>query len=260
MIRSATQYLITGASSDIGKALVQNLTRVPGCRVLAISRSEALPGDVAQTADYRHIGGLDLTLEKSLDELSAACNNFFPTGGFTLVHSVGNFWYHKPITMTTLSEAAELMQSHYLSLYGVLKVLIPIFRHHGCGRIIAFSCTSVGHSYPEMAAFTSVKAAIESLIKCTANENARYNIIANAIALSTIFTEKVQHSKAEKYHKGYVTIDELLEVVRQVAEFSPLLNGNIIKLLKYSDVYYNEGYFQRNPTSMALTKENNHPG
>lgn len=237
-------FIITGASSDIGKALIDSLSANKENKLIAISRSSIFN---SSKNNVEYIDNIDLNLEADLVTISEKVRSTF-SDKFVFIHSVGNFWHHKTITDTEYNEATNMMDSHYNTLYGCIKYLTPIFKQLKGGKIIAFSCNSVGFNYPEMAAFTSSKAAVETLIKCTANENSKYGIIANAIALSTIKTDKVVNSKLEKYHNQYITENELLEVVNNLINASPLINGNIIKILKYSEYFYNEGYFQRNPS------------
>jgi len=240
------QYLITGLSSDIGRALVCHLLKDSSNRMLTTSRSkiDSLPKELCD--NYRHLNEIDLAKQIDLEKLRSATQDFFDQP-FIAIHCVGDFWYHKPLDDTPLSDAHKMMESHYCTLYGLAHTIIPIFKNLGGGKLIAFSCNSVGHNYPEMSAFTSAKAALECFIKCISNEYSKYNVIANAIALSTIRTPKVELSKKLKYHEDYITIDELAEMVLEtVAELSPLINGNVIRLLKYSDAFYNDGYFQRN--------------
>ena len=239
-----TNFIITGANSDIGKALIESLSTHKENKILAVSRTP-IHNPLINNVEY--IDNIDLNLESDLIAISEKVKSTF-SDKFVFIHSVGNFWHHKTMTNTEFEEATNMMDSHYNTLYGCIKYLTPIFKELNGGRIIAFSCNSVGFNYPEMAAFTSAKAAVETLIKCTANENSKYGVIANGIALSTIKTEKVVNSKLVKYHSQYITENELIEVVDNLINASPLINGNIIKILKYSEYFYNEGYFQRNPS------------
>lgn len=237
-------FIITGANSDIGKAIIASLSSKNDNKILAVSRSMNI---CQSNRNVEFLENVDLNSEKDLIVFSEKVKSTF-TDKFVFIHSVGNFWNHKTLTNTEYNEATNMMDSHYNTLYGCIKYLVPVFKQLNGGRIIAFSCNSVGFNYPEMAAFTSAKAAVETLIKCTANENSKYGIVANAIALSTIKTEKVVNSKLKKYHSQYITEEELLEVVDNLINSSPLINGNIIKILKYSEYFYDEGYFQRNPS------------
>ncbi|MBQ4600353.1 MAG: SDR family oxidoreductase [Oscillospiraceae bacterium] len=236
-----SNYVITGANSEIGRALAQFLL-AKNHEVLLVSRSAKSVAD----STVKWIDGVDLTKECDLLRLREYIRKCFSTP-FTLIHSVGDFWAHKSVTNTSFDEVVSQIQSHYVTLFGVVKAVVPIMQAVGGGRIIAFSCNSVRYNYPDMAAFTSSKAAVECLIKCVANEQSKYNITANAFALPSIKTNNVLETKPEAFHKNYPTLSELSETVEQTIEnLSPLVNGNVISLFKYSDSFYHKGYYERN--------------
>lgn len=237
-----SNYIITGANSEIGKALIYHLID-QGHNILPVSRSAK---DNTIAGKYSWIEGFDFTNEEHLLRLGEEIKEYF-TEPFTVIHSVGDFWCHKSIVKTNFQEAISQINSHYITLYGVIKTVLPIMQQVGGGKIIAFSCNSVKYNYPDMAAFTSAKAAVECLIKCVANEQSKYNIIANAFALPSIKTKSVIETKPEKFHKDYATLEELVVCIEKAAEnLTPLVNGSIINLFKYSHFFYNEGYYQRN--------------
>lgn len=234
-------YVITGGNSEIGRALADYLTQ-QNHEVLLISRSQK---PISEKSD-NWLDGIDLTKEKDLIKFQNFIEMHF-CSPFTIIHSVGDFWAHKSITNTRFEEAISLIHSHYITLYGVIKYVVPIMQKLGGGKIVAFSCNSVKYNYPDMAAFTSAKAAVECLIKCVANEQSKYNITANAIALPSIKTKSVIKTKPEEFHKNYPTLEELTECIEKALEsISPLINGNVINLFKYSDSFYHKGYYERN--------------
>jgi NAD(P)-dependent dehydrogenase (short-subunit alcohol dehydrogenase family) len=195
--------------------------------------------------------GVDLTSRSGLDTLASAAKGFFDAP-FGLVHSVGKFWDHKTIVHCDVEDAREIIETHYLTLYGVLNRVLPLMTRLGGGRIIAFSCTSVGFHYPEMAPFTSAKAAVECLVRCVANEWADQRITANAIALSTIATPKVMESKPLAQEENYVTPDEVSTLVQELLfSSSTIMSGNVVRPLKHSETFYNRAYFERNPRGIA---------
>lgn len=237
-----SKYVITGANSEIGNALARHLNQ-QGHELLLVSRS--IKNDNSLDA-HTWIDGIDLTNESHLLKLKNKINEHF-TSPFTLVHSVGDFWKHKSIEGTSFNEVISLIQSHYITLFGVIKAIVPVMRTVGGGSIIAFSCNSVKYNYPDMAAFTSAKSAVECLIKCVANEQAQYNIIANVFALPSIKTNSVIATKPEEFHENYPTVEELTNCIELTVEnLSPLSSGNVISLFKHSHSFYHKGYYERN--------------
>ena len=245
-----SKYVVIGANSEIGQALWQHLIN-KGHEVLLVSRSiKRDPG-----LSLRWLDGIDLTKESDLVKLREFIQRYF-SSPFTVIHSVGDFWEHKAVTSTCFDEVVSQIQSHYVTLFGVIKAVVPIMQEVGGGKIIAFSCNSVKYNYPDMAAFTSAKAAVECLIKCTANEQSQHNIIANAFALPSIQTKSVIQTKPKEFHENYVTLHELTHCIEQAVEnLSPLVNGNIISVFKHSDSFYHKGYYERNTIWEAKTSE-----
>lgn len=236
-----SNYVITGANSEIGQALFSHLKN-KGHDVLLVSRSPKKIHD----NNIKWLDGIDMTNEDDLYNLRQFIQMNF-SKPFNLIHSVGDFWEHKSITDTSFGEAISQINSHYVTLFGVIKTVLPIMQNNGGGRIIAFSCNSVKYNYPAMAAFTSSKAAVECLIKCTANEQSKYNVTANTFALPSIKTINVIKTKPEEYHKNYTTLSELTDCIENTIEnLNPLVNGNVINLFKYSDSFYHKGYYERN--------------
>jgi len=238
------QIILTGGSSEIGTAILRRLKASGTARVITTSNTKPI---TVSDSKWCLLRGVDLTQDAHLAQLRREVENLF-TGPFSIIHSVGQFWEHKPLDRTPLSEAREMMLSHYFTLFGLAHSLLPLAAKRGGARIVAFSCNSVAYNYPEMAAFTSAKAAVESLVKCIANEWSKDGIVANALALPTIRTDAVLGLKPNGDHQNYITPDELAEVVLNVVHgASQYMNGNVIKLVKHSPTFYHEAYFSRNP-------------
>lgn len=250
--RDLAGVLVTGANSDIGMELCRSLNRRQ-TKVLGTYRSHRPELENIVFPDQ----GIDLSDEAGLDLLLAFVREQFQ-GPFAVVHCVGDFWDHLPLDQCPLENAQRLIVSHYLTLYGVLHRLLPVMADRGGGRVVALSCTSTGFYYPEMAAFTSAKAAIETLIKCVANEWLPNGVSANAVALSTIGTAKVKSSSSKPLsgEETYVTPEELAEFLEELIFLSsPHFSGNVVRPLKYSRTFYNTGYFDRNPRSADQQNE-----
>jgi NAD(P)-dependent dehydrogenase (short-subunit alcohol dehydrogenase family) len=146
----ARNIVILGANSDIGKKLVTRAGAAKTDRILAVSRSAArrhLPKGVVA------LDGIDLTNEEDLRRLGQTTAGLFQTP-FAIVHCVGNFWIHKPLTDTPYAEIRQMVESQFLSLCGVARFLTPLMIKNGGGRIVAFSCNSVAYNYPDMSPFT----------------------------------------------------------------------------------------------------------
>lgn len=159
--------LVTAANSEIASEFIRKVNngKLP-IIITTFNKVENLP---KLSDNIRHIHGIDLTKEADIEKLQSVIRECF-LSPFAWLHCAGNFWSHKKIEETPLSEAINMINSHYISLYATSKVVLPIMKVVGGGRMVTFSCNSVSHNYPEMTDFTPAKAAIESLVKCLSNE------------------------------------------------------------------------------------------
>jgi NADP-dependent 3-hydroxy acid dehydrogenase YdfG len=243
--------LLLGANSDIGKKIFELILKSNNVQnAIFVSRSKIK--STIKNENFHYLDGVDLTNAKDIKKVLKKVENVFKSE-FIVIHSIGNFWNHIPLDECSMEKADEMMKSQYLTLYGIINALIPNMKKVGGGKFIAFSCNSVVYNYPELAPFTASKAAIETLIKCVANEYSKNNIYANVIALPTILTEKVRKNKPNGDHENYITDLELAEIIlAEIAQLSKYITGNVIKVFKYSDTFYHKSYFDRNPSGRKI--------
>ena len=242
---SANNIVVLGASSDLGSEIVRMAATYEGTSVLAIARSKLT--EDAFGPRVKAISGIDLLNEADLTRLVSEVDAKF-TGPFSVIHSVGNFWIHKPLVETSFAEVRAMIESQLLTLFAVARVLTPLMISRQGGRLVAFSCNSVTYSYPDMSPFTASKAGIESFIRCYANEHAEFGISASALALPTIRTPKVLMEKPTGDHANYMQPEELAEFILDHVLIMPNeANGNVIKVFKHSPTFYHSSYYDRNP-------------
>jgi NAD(P)-dependent dehydrogenase (short-subunit alcohol dehydrogenase family) len=245
-MKRSSRVVLLGASSAIGGAILARLSTNPNTQTLAVSRRPAPQDSVPQNTKW--IPQIDLTKESCLTHLSEIVKNEFSDSPFSIIHSVGDFWIHRPLIQTPYSEIASMVSSHILTLFGAARFLTPLMIQNGGGQLIAFSCNSVAYSYPDMSPFTASKAAIESFVRCYANEHSEFGISACALALPTIRTEAVLQEKPNGDHANYITPGELAGIiVDQLLLQDPIISGNITRLFKYSRTFYHSSYYERNP-------------
>lgn len=243
------RLLVTAASSDLGSALIAEMSARNDIALLTTSRKKIVP---SAGPNHLHLSNIDLVTEKDLKKIASKANTFFD-GPFSIVHFAGNYWHHKPLIHTDFSEIRELMESHYLSLCGIARFLTPVLLKKGGGRLIAMSCNSVSYNYPDLSPFTAPKAAVESFIKSFANEYAEFGITATAIALPTMRTSKVVSDKIVGDHANYISPNEFAGLVlEEIVTQSRYVTGNTVRLIKHSPTFYHESYFQRNPRNLQI--------
>ena len=248
------RLLICGATSALAKELIGAAAARGSFRLLAVSRGDQGAPAPEGFVDFRAISGIDFTIESDLAKLRNETDSFF-SEPFSVASFAGGFWRHKPLLCTQFSEVRQMLDSHILSLFGVAKAVTPLMMRHGSGRLVAFSCNSVSHSYPDMAPFTAAKAAVETFIRCYANEYAPFGLTATAIALPTMRTPEVLEEKTQGDHENYIGPSELASfILDNVLPQPSIETGNVLRLMKPSPTFYGQGYFDRNPRSEGHSK------
>jgi NAD(P)-dependent dehydrogenase (short-subunit alcohol dehydrogenase family) len=200
----------------------------------------------------RTVEGVDLLTRDGQARLVDAVNAFIASteGGqhdLTVIHTVGDFWYHRPLDLLDTRIVRNTMLTHYATLAESVVNLLPILMGARTSRIIAFSCNSVIYAYPHMAPFTAAKAAIETFMRCIAHEYSEQRIATTTVALPTVLTPKVQEAKPQGDHLNYITPDDVASVVLQEVGSSPFVTGNLVRMVKHSGTFYGMGYLERNP-------------
>ncbi len=126
----ANNIIVLGANSDIGSVLVRVAALEIEAQILAVSRSPK-PTDITDPPNVERLVGLDLTREEDLLTLASAASDKFQNS-FAVIHSVGNFWIHKPLIETCMTEIREMIENQVLTLFGAAHVLTPVMIRNNC--------------------------------------------------------------------------------------------------------------------------------
>jgi NAD(P)-dependent dehydrogenase (short-subunit alcohol dehydrogenase family) len=237
------EILITGASSHLGQALV-NIAISRGHSVIACSRREVSAAvDPAQA--LARLGGLDLCQDRALAIMRDKVGEQF-SGPFSVINCMGHFPGYVDIAELSQTGARQVMESNFLSLYGVANVLLPLMLQYGGGEFISFSAHSQYQCYPKMAAFNSAKAAVEALTVSLSNEYLRFGVRANCFALATMLTPEEQQMKPKGDHERWLLPAEVaLRTIEHLERADPIVSGNVIQLFKHSESYFGQSYLSR---------------
>ena len=237
-------YVITGASSYLGKALAAFYCK-NGNKVVLTSQRPCADLVKFQNIDTRYLPYLNLVEENCLDSLRDEISEFL-MDGFHVINCVGYFPDYKTIEDMDLSDAKRVLESNVLSVFGVANRLLPLMRERGGGHFIGFSMHTAYQHYPYMAVFSAAKIALESLIKGIANEYLEHGVIANAISLATLLTDTERRIKPYGDYPHWLKTEEVCEIVNNLIEHSGnLVNGSVIHAYKYSETFFGDSYFHR---------------
>jgi NAD(P)-dependent dehydrogenase (short-subunit alcohol dehydrogenase family) len=211
--------------------------------VIATSRSSL--GRLPDASNIHRFEDVDLLLPGAPEEFIRRAGSLIG-GDLAIVHCAGYFGGFENIRDTTTADAMRCINGNYLTLVAITKAVLPLMVAMRGGQIVAFSSHAVYQSYPLMATFLPAKAAVESFVRCLANEYAPYGIIANAFAPATIDcdTERalVPHGDYEHWLQP---ADVATVILRHVTSHEMLLSGNVLQLFRYSETYFGRGFLQR---------------
>ena len=240
-----TNYLITGANSFLGKAIIKYLSSDTNNKLLIVTRSKIDFSEYSENKNIYYQSGIDLLDAKCLQILTDKCSSFFE-GKLNTINCVGYYKGQEPFEKTTISEAKKIFDSNFVCVYNTANAIIPYLIKNGGGHFICFSCKSVKYRYPLMAPFSASKAALDCLVGSLANEYSKIGLVANSFSLSTLDTDFERTVKPFGDFDNWLKLKEVAVIIENVVTSGfDIMNGNTIDLFKYSESFFKKSYFDR---------------
>ena len=189
--------LVTGASGGIGRVVAQRLAR-DGCAVVP-SYSGSADRAEAATAEIKDIGGRAFAARADVADAADVERLFRSTldayGAIDVVVHGAGIMPLSPIADGDLDAFDKVIA---INLRGTFVVLSQAARHvTKGGRIIAFSSSVLGKSFPGYGAYIASKAGVEGLVRVLANELRGREISVNAVAPGPVATDLFLKGKGE---------------------------------------------------------------
>ncbi len=162
--------VVTGGLSGLGAATVARL-RDEGLEMLVLDQGEAadLVADVADeeqvNAAFSEAGAIDV-----------------------LVNSAGVVGPNKPLWQVSDAEWRRTFDVNVLETFHTCRAAVPGMRERGWGRIVNFASIAGKDGNPNMAAYSSSKAAVIGLTKSLGKELATSGVLVNAVVPAVIAT------------------------------------------------------------------------
>lgn len=194
--------IVTGAARGIGLAIAQRLLADGAQVMLADIDRQALDVAVKQldTGDsrVRSYAG-DVTVSADIDDLVAATTN---TWGVVdgLVNNAGIAGPAKPVWDYSEEEWGRVLSINLTGIFLTTKAVLPHMLARGSGRIVNIASISGKEGNPNMAAYSTSKAAVLGFTKAVAKEVAKLGVYVNAITPAVIETEILQQLTPEAVH------------------------------------------------------------
>lgn len=175
--------IVTGANGGLG-AHVTNALLNAGARVIGVSlsisasefphpRFSAISSAIASLADAQALAGAAVAQAGRIDGL---------------VHLIGGFAGGKTVAETDDAAFDRMLDLNLRSTFHLLRAVLPELRKQGSGRIVAIGSKAAVEPAPMAGAYAASKAALVSLIRTVAREEAPHGITANVVLPGTMDT------------------------------------------------------------------------
>lgn len=176
-----TAFVVTGAASGIGLAVVEQLLAdEPGSVVTAVDKSTDGLEALAKTHPDVRTAVCDVTDQQAVHGVIAEAARAGRLVG--LVNAAGNS-ATKPSAELTHDDLHALFAVHVeASLFAAQATASEIRRHGAGGSIVNFSSVAEGFGWPRRLPYAIAKAAISAMTRTLAVEWAEHAIRVNAVA------------------------------------------------------------------------------
>ncbi|AEK22440.1 SDR family NAD(P)-dependent oxidoreductase [Capnocytophaga canimorsus] len=211
----AKKIIITGTSRGIGLALAKQLAEA-GHQVLALSRNET----PIQALKHQGIQSLpfDITSRTSLEQLSIFLKEQWGRVD-VLIHNAGKL-VNKPFEVITSSDFLSVYEVNVFGVAHLTQVVLPFMPTES--HVVAIS--SMGGvqgslKFSGLAAYSSSKGALITLMELLAEEYKDKKIAFNTLALGAVQTEMLQEAFPD--YQANTSPEQMAEFIANFA-----LNGH----------------------------------
>ena len=217
--------VITGTSRGIGLELVKQFAG-QGYQVLALSRNPG-PCNSLELANV-HTIACDLTNDEDYQAVVAFVKTSWGKVD-VLINNAGAI-LNKPFEKTSVTDFHAVYQINVYGVAEMIRVLLP-FMHSGSHVVTVSSMGGVQGSmkFPGLAAYSSSKGAVITLIELLAEEYKESGIAFNVLALGAVQTEMLE--EAFPGYKAPLSATDMAEYVSNFAlKGHKFYNGKLLQV------------------------------
>lgn len=208
--------IITGISRGIGIALVNHFENT-NHQIIAVSRK---PTNYSVKATNIICLEADITLESGINSVSKTIKENWKKVDI-LINNAGKL-LNKPFAKTSYQEFKEVYDVNVFAVAMLTKAVIP-FMKNGAHVVSISSMGGIQGSakFPGLAAYSSSKGAVITLMELLAEEYKEQQISFNTLALGAVQTEML-----EEAFPGYQAPVTPEQIAKYIADFA--LTGNVL--------------------------------
>ncbi len=224
--------LITGASRGIGRALAVRFAS-EGAHVIAVSRTqgalEELDDEIqALTGESATLVPADLTDFDVIDRMGASIFERFGRLD-VLVGNAGLLTRLTPMAQIPPREWEAAIATNLSANYRLLRSFDPLLKMSDAGRAIFVTAAAAGNNTPFWGAYAVSKAALESMVKTYAAENAKTAICANLFDPGPTRTGLRAVAFPGEKPESLKAPEDVCEQILNLALPSCQLNGDVVR-------------------------------
>lgn len=213
------KYIITGASSGIGKQCAERLLDKRNECLLLARRADKLHeiGNRYKNAKLRPI---DLSDLEQIESIFVENKSMFPFDG--MIHCAGI----APLKRTDENDIATLRKAYETNIFSFVELMRCFVQEGICcdgASVVVMSSVVAHRGSNRQAIYSGTKAALEGTVRCMARELIERKIRVNSVISGTVETEMLQSlrknspkldEKIKQHHPlGIVPVDEVCKVI-----------------------------------------------
>lgn len=188
--------IVTGASSGIGYAIARDLIQ-EGVKVVLVARDKVRLENASQSLTKQFDGevltiAVDICAPEAPEQIINATKERF--GALDILINNAGRAHAGGLMESTEDDWNEMTTLKLSSMRRMCRTAIPLLRKSTCGRIVNMS--SIGGIYPNPKLMIShvLSAAICNFTRSLALEEAKYNILINAIGIGAVATDNWENN------------------------------------------------------------------
>ncbi len=190
--------IVTGASSGIGKATAELLTK-EGVKVVLVARSKDKLKKLEKKLLDSYAVVCDMTQEKEIDIMIKKVKNHF--GRIDILVNNAGQGYDAAVEKINIKTFRKIIDLNLIGPVIAMQKVIPLMRKQGGGRIINVSSGLALMSLPNMSGYSSIKRALVGVSLTAREELEKDNInvsVAYPYMTATDFEKNTIHEGKEE--------------------------------------------------------------